>query len=89
MKESDCQKHWSKPLCRKLQNWDKTEKFVGSALAKEFKISGTDAGHKIKLLGLEMGADIPGIVVVAKLKRSLKKYQNSDLSMPVPPTCKN
>ena len=73
LKESDCQNTGDfQALCHKLQNWDMTEKFVGSALAKEFKISGTDAGHKIKLLGLEMGADIPGIEVVSKSKRSLK-----------------
>ena len=86
LKESDCQNTGDfQALCHKLRNWDKTEKFVGSALTKEFKISGTDAGHKIKLLDLEMGTDIPGIEVVSKSKRSWKRYQNSDVSMPAPP----
>ena len=89
LKESDCPNTTDfQALCHKLKNWDNTEKFVGSALAKEFEISGTDAGHKIKLLAIELGADIPGLEVVSKPKSILKKYENSDVSMPALPTSK-
>ena len=70
LKESDCQNTQDfQALCHKLKNWDNTEKFVGSALAREFEISGTDAGHKIKLLAIELGANIPGIDAVSKPKK--------------------
>jgi hypothetical protein len=89
LKESDCQNTREfQALCHKLQNWDKTEKFVGSALAKQFAIRGTDAGHRIKLLALELGCEIPETEVVPKQRRILKKYQNSDVSMPALPTSK-
>ena len=55
---------------------------------REFQISGTDAGHKIKLLALELGAHIEGLEVVSKSRQSLKKYENSDVRMPAPPTNK-
>ena len=86
LKECNCQSTDDfQALCYKLQNWDKGEKFVASDLAREFQISGTDAGHKIKLLTLELGADIEGLELTSKSRRSLKKYQNSDVSMPAPP----
>ena len=89
LKESDCQNSDDfHALCHKLQNWDVGEKFVGSKIANEFHIKGTDAGHKIKLLALDLEANIPGLRVEAKSKRSLKKYDNSEISMPAPPTCK-
>ena len=89
MKESDFQNPDDfKALCHKLKNWDNGEKFVGTAIAREFNIKGTEAGHKIKLLALQLEANIPGLEIATKSKSSLKKYQKSDISMPAPPTCK-
>jgi hypothetical protein len=69
LKESDYESTGDfQATCHKLQNWDKSEKFAASSLAKEFGIRRTDAGHKIKLLALELGADIPGIEIAPKQK---------------------
>ena len=89
LKESECQNPDDfKALCHKLRNWDNGEKFVGTTIVREFNIKGTEAGHKIKLLALELEANIPGLEIGTKSKSSLKKYQKSDISMPAPPTCK-
>jgi hypothetical protein len=89
LKESDCDNIGDfQALCHKLQNWDKNEQFVGSALAMEFRIRRKDADHKIKLLAIELGADIPEKKIISKQKRSLKKYEDSDISMPALPTSK-
>ena len=89
LKESDCQNSAEfHALCHKLQNWDESEKFIGRQIASEFHIKGTDAGHKIKLLALELEANIPGLHIEPKSKRTVRKYENSDISMAAPPTCK-
>ena len=62
-------------MCDRLRNWDPSEKFVGSTIAKEFGFNRTDAGHKIKLLALDLNEDIPNLEITPSQKvplRSLK-----------------
>ena len=48
-------------ICQLLTNWPPQRKFIAAEIAREFGIVSTDASHKIKLLAIELGADIPGL----------------------------
>lgn len=46
-------------LCQSLKDWYPASTFVGTELAKMFNVTGTDSGHKIKLLAQEVNPAIP------------------------------
>ena len=72
-------------LVDKLTNWDDSTPFIATSLAKDFEVVGTDAAHKIKLLALELNPTIPGLEIKPKQKSTRKKFEETSISMPVPP----
>ena len=86
---NDCQTNEQfDTICHKLRNWPADKKFVATEIAKEFEIKRSDASHKIKLLALDLKANIAGLTLTAKPKSTLKRFQNSHVSMPAPPSYK-
>ena len=75
-------------LCDVLKNWDPSRTFVAAEIAREFKIGLSDASNKIKLLAIELGAEIPGLAIGSKPKSTKKKFEGTNILMPVPPSSK-
>ena len=75
-------------LCEVLENWDSGKKFVAAEVAREFGVRLTDASNKIKLLAIELGAEIPELTIDSKPKSTKKKFQGTRITMPVPPSSK-
>ena len=68
-------------LCQNLKDWDPTRKFVGTELARTFKVAGTDAGHKIKLLAQKDYPAIPGLEIASKQKSTRVKFTGTPRSL--------
>ena len=75
-------------LCKVLENWDSGKKFVAAEVAREFGVRLTDASNKIKLLAIELGAEIPELTIDSKPKSTKKKFLGTRITMPVPPSSK-
>ena len=75
-------------LCQLLKDWEPSNTFVASELAKTFDVTCTDSSHKIKLLAQDVNPTIPGLEIVPKRKSTRVKLKGSDLSLPVPPNKK-
>ena len=75
-------------LCQLLKDWEPSNTFVASELAKTFDVTCTDSSHKIKLLAQDVNPTIPGLEIVPKRKSTRVKLKGSDLSLPVPPSKK-
>ena len=89
LSEKDCQSSEQfSEICDKLRNWDATDKFSATDIANQFNIKRTDATHKIKLLALDLKANIPDLKIISKPKSTLKRFTNSQVTMPAPPNCK-
>ena len=52
----------------KLKGWDNSCPFAAAEVADEFGITGTDRGHKLKLLAIEVNPAIPNLGIKAKPK---------------------
>ena len=86
---NDCQTNEQfDAICHKLRNWPAGKKFVATEITKEFEIKRSDAAHKIKLLALDLKVDIAGLKITDKPKSTLKRFQNSKVSMPATPSYK-
>ena len=72
-------------LCEVL---DSGKKFVAAEVAREFGVRLADASNKIKLLAIELGAEIPELTIDSKPKSTKKKFQGTRITMPVPPSSK-
>ena len=59
MKSSECSRY--DELVAKLKGWDTSCPFVATEVADEFGITGTDRGHKLKLLAIEVNPAIPNL----------------------------
>ena len=57
VKSSECSRY--DELVAKLKGWDTPCPFVATEVANEFGITGTDRGHKLKLLTIEVNPAIP------------------------------
>ena len=75
-------------ICQLLMNWPPQRKLIAADTATEFGIVSTDASHKIILLAIELGADIPGLQIVSNPKSRRKRIEVVNLAMPVPPNPK-
>ena len=54
----------------------------------ELGITGTDRGHKLKLLAIEVNPAIPNLGIQAKPKSVKRKFEETNVSMPAPPSKK-
>ena len=61
---------------------------MAAEIAREFGVSLSDTSNKFKLLALELGAEIPGLAKGSKPKSTKKKFEGTNISMPVPPSSK-
>ena len=97
--EAQCSKKNRRPLqpeeCERFEalkeallKWDPAKTLVASELAREFNVVGTDSSHRIKLLACELNPSIPGSEIVSKPKSTRKKFGDTSVSMPVPPSKK-
>ena len=75
-------------LVAKLKGWDTSYPFVATEVADEFGITGTDRGHKLKLLAIEVNPAIPNLGIQAKPKSVKRKFKGTNVSMPAPPSKK-
>ena len=66
VKSSECSRY--NELVAKLKGWDTSCPFVATEVADEFGITGTDRGHKLKLLAIEVNPTIPNLAIQAKPK---------------------
>ena len=64
VKSSECSRY--NELVAKLKGWDTSCPFVATEVADEFGITGTDKGHKLKLLAIEVNSAIPNLGIQAK-----------------------
>ena len=71
-----------------LKNWDSSLSFKATAIADEFGVNGSDRGHKLKLLALEVNPAIPGLQIQPKPKSIKRKFDGTNIAMPAPPNKK-
>ena len=70
VKSRECSRY--NELVAKLEGWDTSCPFVATEVADEFGITGTDWGHKLKLLAIEVNPAIPNFVIQAKPKSNIQ-----------------
>ena len=66
----------------KLKGWDTSCPFIATEVADGFGITGTDRGHKLKLLAIEGNPAIPNLAIQAKPKSVKRKFKGTNVSMP-------
>ena len=86
MKSSECSRY-DEPVA-KFKGWDTSCPFVATEVADEFGITGTDRGHKLKLLVIEVNPAIPNLPIQAKPKSVKRTFEGNNVSMPAPPSKK-
>ena len=57
-------------------------------LSSKVGITGTDKGHKLKLLAIEVNPAIPNLGIQDKPKSVKRKFEGTKVSMPAPPSNK-
>ena len=80
VKSSECSRY--DELVAKLKGWDTSCPFVATEVADECGITGTDRGHKLKLLVIEVNP------AITELKSVKEKFERTNVSMPAPPSKK-
>ena len=73
VKSSECSRY--DELVAKLKGWDTSCPFVATEVADEFGITGTDRGHKLKLLAFEVNSALPNLGIQAKPKSVERKFE--------------
>ena len=86
VKSSECSRY--DELVAKVKGWDTSCPFVATEVADEIGITGTDRGHKLKLLAIEVNPAIPNLAIQAKPKSVKRKLEGTNVSMPAPPSKK-
>ena len=86
VKSSECSRY--DELMTKLKGWDTSCPFVATEVADEFGITGTDRGHRLKLLAIKVNPTIPNLGIQAKPKSVKRKFEGTNVSMPAPPSKK-
>ena len=75
VKSSECSRY--DELVAKLKDWDTACPFVAAEVADKFGITGTDRGHKLKLLAIiEVNPAIPNSGIQAKPKSVEQKVSS-------------